>query len=50
MATREPTTHPERRDGVPGEQAEKPTEIPARGWLQVAKRGWAEAKTDQVPC
>ena len=27
----------------------KPTEIPARGWLQVAKRGWKEAKADQVP-
>jgi membrane protein len=49
MVTRESTAHPERRDGVPGEQAEKPTEIPAQGWLQVAKRGWAEAKTDQVP-
>lgn len=35
--------------GVPGGEAEKPTEIPPRGWLQVAKRGWAEAKTDQVP-
>ncbi len=35
--------------GVPGGDAEKPTEIPARGWLQVVKRGWAEAKTDQVP-
>ena len=36
-------------DGVPGGQAEKPTEIPAKGWLQVVKRGWAEAKADQVP-
>jgi membrane protein len=34
---------------VPGGRAERPTEIPARGWLQVAKRGWKEAKTDQVP-
>jgi membrane protein len=34
---------------VPGGKAERPTEIPARGWLQVAKRGWKEAKTDQVP-
>ena len=34
---------------VPGGQAERPTEIPARGWLQVAKRGWKEAKADQVP-
>ena len=35
--------------GVPGEDAEKPSQIPARGWLQIVKRGWAEAKTDQVP-
>jgi membrane protein len=34
---------------VPGDQAEKPTEIPARGWLQIAKRGWKEAKADHVP-
>jgi membrane protein len=34
---------------VPGGTAERPQEIPARGWLQVVKRGWAEAKEDQVP-
>jgi membrane protein len=34
---------------VPGGKAERPTQIPARGWLQVAKRGWKEAKADQVP-
>ncbi len=34
---------------VPGDKAVRPTEIPARGWLQVAKRGWKEAKADQVP-
>jgi membrane protein len=34
---------------VPGGKAERPTEIPARGWLQVVKRGWKEAKADQVP-
>ena len=34
---------------VPGGKAGRPTEIPARGWLQVAKRGWKEAKADQVP-
>jgi len=34
---------------VPGGEADKPTEIPAKGWLQVVKRGWAEAKVDQVP-
>jgi membrane protein len=34
---------------VPGGKAERPTQIPARGWLQVAKRGWKEAKADHVP-
>jgi membrane protein len=35
--------------GVPESKAERPTEIPARGWIQVVKRGWKEAKADQVP-
>jgi membrane protein len=34
---------------VPGGTADKPTQVPAKGWLQIAKRGWAEAKTDNVP-
>jgi len=34
---------------VPGADADKPTEIPPKGWLQVLKRGMAEAKVDQVP-
>lgn len=34
---------------VPGEHARKPTEIPAKGWVQVVKRGWKEASADQVP-
>ncbi|HEY3339790.1 MAG TPA: YihY/virulence factor BrkB family protein [Propionicimonas sp.] len=33
---------------VPGEQARTPTQIPARGWVQVIKRGWKEASEDQV--
>lgn len=33
----------------PGSEAERPTEIPAKGWLQVLRRGWKEAQTDQVP-
>ena len=37
------------RADVPGSEAEKPTQIPAKGWLQILKRGMAEAKTDQVP-
>ena len=35
--------------GVPGGDADKPTQIPAKGWLDIVKRGWAEAKVDQVP-
>jgi membrane protein len=37
------------KEEVPGGGADKPTEIPKRGWLQIVKRGWAEAKADQVP-
>jgi len=36
-------------DGVPGGDAERPGQIPARGWRQIAKRGWKEAKADNVP-
>ena len=35
---------------VPGGKADKPTEIPARGWLQVAKRGWKEARRTTCSC
>lgn len=34
---------------VPGGEADTPTEIPPKGWLQVVKRGFAEANADQVP-
>jgi membrane protein len=37
------------REQVPGAEADRPTEIPAKGWLQVVKRGFKEAKVDQVP-
>lgn len=33
----------------PGSEAEAPQEVPAKGWLQIVKRGWKEAKIDQVP-
>ena len=39
----------DKAEAVPGGRAERPTEIPPRGWLQVAKRGWQEASADQVP-
>lgn len=44
-STKESTREP----AVPGEDADKPQEIPAKGWFQIAKRGWKEAKADQVP-
>src|SRR4051794_36136356 len=34
--------------GRPGEQAAVPTQIPARGWLQVTKRAFKESSTDNV--
>ncbi|WP_432543923.1 YihY/virulence factor BrkB family protein [Kineococcus sp. SYSU DK002] len=37
------------RHGARGENAESPTQIPAKGWFAVTKRAWAEAKDDQVP-
>src|SRR5919107_6029206 len=54
MTTTEGQTGQERKDqeqggGVPGGDAEPPTDIPPKGWFQVAKRGWKEAKADQVP-
>jgi membrane protein len=39
----------QKAERVPGGKAEKPTQVPAKGWLQIAKRGWAEAKADNVP-
>ena len=39
----------QKASGVPGGTADKPTQVPAKGWVQIAKRGWAEAKTDNVP-
>jgi membrane protein len=34
---------------VPGEHADRPSEIPRRGWWQIVRRAWKEAKIDQVP-
>jgi membrane protein len=34
---------------VPGGAADRPGEIPRRGWFQVLRRAWREAKADQVP-
>jgi membrane protein len=34
---------------LPGIHAEKPTEIPWRGWKQILKRAWAENRADNMP-
>jgi membrane protein len=34
---------------LPGVHAEKPTQIPARGWLQIVRRAWAENSADNMP-
>ncbi|GAB3201431.1 YihY/virulence factor BrkB family protein [Geodermatophilus arenarius] len=34
---------------LPGMHADKPTEIPARGWKQIVKRAWAENNADNMP-
>jgi membrane protein len=34
---------------LPGVHAEKPTDIPAKGWLQIVKRSWAEHNADNMP-
>ena len=49
MSVRESSNQQQSEPTVPGEDAEKPSQIPPKGWLQVAERGWAEAKADQVP-
>ncbi len=34
---------------LPGLHAEKPTEIPLKGWKQIVKRAWAENSADNMP-
>ena len=34
---------------IPGSHADRPSEVPPRGWWQIVRRAWAEAKSDQVP-
>jgi membrane protein len=36
-------------EGMPGRQAQAPTQIPPRGWWQVTRRAFAESKADHVP-
>jgi membrane protein len=55
-ASRPPTADPDRPppgapspEELPGLHAEKPTQIPWRGWKQISKRAWAEHKADNMP-
>jgi membrane protein len=34
---------------VPGEDADRPQDIPRRGWVQILKRSWAQTTEDQIP-
>lgn len=34
---------------MPGIDADRPTDIPKRGWLQIVKRSWAENNADNMP-
>ena len=34
---------------VPGGDADRPQDIPKRGWLQIVKRSWAQTTEDQIP-
>jgi membrane protein len=45
----EPAPHVPSEAELPGVHADKPTEIPARGWLQIVKRAWAENNADNMP-
>jgi membrane protein len=45
---RPPPGAPSERE-LPGIHAEKPTQIPWRGWKQIVKRAWAEHKADNMP-
>jgi membrane protein len=44
-----PAPHVPSESELPGVHAEKPTQIPARGWLQIVKRAWAENSADNMP-
>lgn len=37
------------KKALAGDHAEAPSDIPPRGWWQIARRGFAEAKADNVP-
>src|SRR3954451_4463497 len=44
-----PAPHMTGEAELPGVHAEKPTQIPPRGWVQIVKRAWAENSADNMP-
>jgi membrane protein len=47
-ADRPPIDAPSEK-ALPGVDAEKPSQIPLRGWKQIVRRAWAENKADNMP-
>jgi membrane protein len=47
-ANRPPAGAPTERE-LPGIHAERPSQIPWRGWKQILKRAWAEHQADNMP-
>jgi membrane protein len=41
-------SHPAERSDVPGRDADKPTQIPAKGWFQILKRSYKEISDDHL--
>ena len=44
-----PAPHVPSEAELPGVHAETPLQIPARGWVQILKRAWAENNADNMP-
>jgi len=49
-ACRDDSREADQSGGVPGGDADTPTDIPAKGWLQIVNRGWAERKRIRCRC
>ena len=44
----DPSSIPTRQE-VPGVDADRPSQIPAAGWMQILRRSWREAMEDNIP-
>ena len=45
----DPPAAPKAGPQPPGAEAERPQDIPRRGWVQILKRSWAQTTEDQIP-